>query len=62
MTVKKKSFIVTNLEMRGISKGEQERGDVGRRITQIYSDDGNLIFEYDPYTKESKVVRPDLLL
>jgi len=54
-------FIRSDLDLRGHTVREKESGGVGRRITQFYSEDGILIFEYDPYTKESKVFREDLL-
>jgi len=59
--VKKKSFIVSSLEIRGHLDEEQNKGDLVRRIIQFWSDDGELILEYDPWKKESKVFREDLL-
>jgi len=49
MTVKLIQVIVTDLELKGASLMEQDRGDVARRITQYWSLEGELLAEVDPY-------------
>ena len=59
--VKVVSFIRSDLTLRGGSPTEQANGDCARRITEFWTDDGILIFEYDSYKKKAKVFRDDLL-
>jgi hypothetical protein len=41
-------LIETNLTVRGLSRGEQDAGELCRRVTQYWDMQGNLVFEYDP--------------
>lgn len=59
--VKVVSFIRSDLTLRGASPEEQAKGDCARRIIQFWTDDGDLVFEYDPWKKKTKVFREDLL-
>jgi len=60
--LKRKTFIVSDLELRGHLDKEQQNGDCARRIIQFYTDNGELVLEYDPWKKTTTVFREDLLL
>ncbi len=59
--VKEVTYIKSSLELRGSLPQEQAEGDCARRIIQWWSKKGELIMEYDPYLKTSKIFREDLL-
>ncbi len=59
--VKVVSFIRSDLTLRGDTPVEQAKGDLARRITEFWTDDGILVFEYDSYKHKAKVFREDLL-
>ena len=59
--VKVVSYIKSDLTLRGALPEEQAKGDCARRVTEFWTDDGILIWEYDSYKHKAKVFREDLL-
>lgn len=59
--VKTVKFIRSDLTLRGALAEEQANGDCARRIIQFWTNDGDLVFEYDPWKKKTEVFREDLL-
>lgn len=47
--VEQRQVIITTILRRGITPKEQSDGKICRVITQVWTLDGNLIAEYDPY-------------
>ncbi len=59
--VKTVKYIRSDLQLRGHTQPEQDKGDCARRIIQFWTDDGILVFEHDPYLHKTEVFREDLI-